>query len=149
MASQVISFRLGEEALAKLGERTKEGESFSQAAQRLLNELLGTAKEIELSAVDNRIQEAIAPIKDELAELRLLLTAKQEQVKESDELTLTQAKLAERLGCDASTVNRRRDKSDFTEWSREQDPDGMGWQFLTKEMVFVPVEGEQRKKQAA
>jgi hypothetical protein len=70
MASQVISFRIAEDAIAKLRERAKTGESDSQAAQRLLNEILGTAKEIELTEVDSRIQEAIAPIRQELAELR-------------------------------------------------------------------------------
>lgn len=74
MASQVISFRLAEEALAKLGERAKGNESPSQTAQRLLNDLLGTTKEIELTEVDSRIQEcvqkAIAPIKLELEQLR-------------------------------------------------------------------------------
>jgi phosphoserine phosphatase len=59
-----------EDAIAKLRERAKAGESDSQAAQRLLNDLLGTTKEIELTEVDNRIQEAIAPIKQELEELR-------------------------------------------------------------------------------
>ncbi len=70
MPSQVVSFRMTEDAIAKLRERAKAGESDSQAAQRLLNDLLGTTKEIELTEVDNRIQEAIAPIKQELEELR-------------------------------------------------------------------------------
>ena len=69
MASQVISFRMAEDAIAKLRERSKPGESDSQTAQRLLNGLLGTAKEIEITEVDSRIQEALAPIKAELIEL--------------------------------------------------------------------------------
>lgn len=73
MASQVISFRLGEDALAKLAEKSKKGESPSQAAQRLLNDLLGTTKEIEITEVDSRIQEALLPIKQELAELKAKL----------------------------------------------------------------------------
>jgi hypothetical protein len=36
----------------------------------LLNGLLGTAKEIEITEVDSRIQEALAPLKAELIELR-------------------------------------------------------------------------------
>lgn len=70
MASQVISFRMSEDAIAKLREKAKSGESDSQAAQRLLNEILGSVKEIEVTEVDSRIQEAIAPIRQELAELR-------------------------------------------------------------------------------
>jgi hypothetical protein len=73
MASQVISFRLAEDALAKLRERAKGNESPSQTAQRLLNDLLGTTKEIELTEVDSRIQEAIAPIRTELDEIKAAL----------------------------------------------------------------------------
>lgn len=73
MASQVISFRISEDALTELRERAKAGESDNQTAQRLLNELLGTVKEIPLTDVDIRIQEAIEPLKAELAELRLAL----------------------------------------------------------------------------
>jgi hypothetical protein len=64
---------MAEDAIAKLRERAKPGESDSQAAQRLLNGLLGTAKEIEITEVDSRIQEALAPIKAELIELRAQL----------------------------------------------------------------------------
>lgn len=70
MASQVISFRMSGDAIAQLRERAKAGESDSQAAQRLLNELLGTAKEeIEISEVDSRIQEAIEPLISRLEQL--------------------------------------------------------------------------------
>jgi hypothetical protein len=64
---------MAEDAIAKLRERSKPGESDSQTAQRLLNGLLGTAKEIEITEVDSRIQEALAPIKAELIELRAQL----------------------------------------------------------------------------
>jgi hypothetical protein len=64
---------MAEDAIAKLRERAKPGESDSQTAQRLLNGLLGTAKEIEITEVDSRIQEALAPIKAELIELRAQL----------------------------------------------------------------------------
>jgi uncharacterized alpha-E superfamily protein len=73
MASQVISFRLAEDALAKLAEKSKDGESPSQTAQRLLNGLLGTAKEIEITEVDSRIQAALAPLKAELDEIKTAL----------------------------------------------------------------------------
>lgn len=76
MASQVISFRLGEDALAKLAEKSKEGESPSQTAQRLLNSLLGTSKEIEVTEVDSRIQAALAPLKAELDEIKEALAQK-------------------------------------------------------------------------
>ena len=61
---------MSEEAIALIRERAKAGESDSQAAQRLLNNLLGTSKEIELTEVDSRIQEAIAPIRQELEALK-------------------------------------------------------------------------------
>jgi hypothetical protein len=150
MASQVISFRLGEEALAKLEEKSKEGESPSQTAQRLLNDLLGTTKEIELTAVDSRIQEAIAPIRGELAELRALLTANKEQIKADkgidEELSLTQAELAARLGCNPATIKRQLSKEDFAAWSCLNDPQGLGWRFIKEERRFVPNEGQSQKK---
>ena len=73
MASQVISFRIPTETALELRKRAKPGESDSQTAQRLLNELLGTNKEIEIAAVDNRIQEALAPIRAELDEIKAAL----------------------------------------------------------------------------
>ncbi|NEP00877.1 MAG: hypothetical protein F6K58_19870 [Symploca sp. SIO2E9] len=70
MPSRVVSFRLSSEAIAQLRERSKPGESESQTAQRLLNELLGTRSKIELTEVDSRIQQALSPIMQELDELR-------------------------------------------------------------------------------
>jgi hypothetical protein len=73
MASQVISFRVPTDTALELRKRAKSGESDSQTAQRLLNELLGTNKEIEIAEVDSRIQEAIAPLRAELDEIRAAL----------------------------------------------------------------------------
>lgn len=75
MVSPVISFRVGDDAIAQLRERAKPGESASQTAQRLLNEILGTTKEVglEMTVVDSRIQTAlevaIAPILERLTVL--------------------------------------------------------------------------------
>ncbi len=70
MASPIISFRLSAEAVEELRKRAKAGESENQAAQRLLNEILGTAKEqIETADIDSRIQQAIAPLAERLAAL--------------------------------------------------------------------------------
>jgi hypothetical protein len=79
MVSQVISFRVSDDAIAHLKERSKPGESASQTAQRLLNEVLGTTKEVglEMTVVDSRIQmvveDAIAPLRSELEALRVEL----------------------------------------------------------------------------
>ncbi len=98
--------------------------------------------------IDSKINEAIAPIQNELAELRSLLSAK-EQAKVGEKLSLTQAQLAARLGCDAATINRHRTKDDFAEWSCSLDPERLGWRFLEQEKLFIPNEGQLRKKQAA
>lgn len=99
--------------------------------------------------VDSKINEAIAPLQrqiDELAELRsLLMSSSKRQVNSAnEELSLNQADLAKRLGCDAATVSRKRGREDFTNWSRERDPERKGWQYLSKQKVFVSIdEGEQ------
>ncbi len=73
MASQVISFRVPTETALELRKRAKPGESDSQTAQRLLNELLGTTKEIEVTEVDSRIEEALKPLRAELDEIKAVL----------------------------------------------------------------------------
>jgi hypothetical protein len=73
MASQVISFRVPTETALELRKRAKPGESDSQTAQRLLNKLLGTTKEVEVTEVDSRIQEALKPLRAELDEIKAVL----------------------------------------------------------------------------
>jgi hypothetical protein len=54
--------------------------------------------------------------------------------------SLIQSELAKRLNVYSSTVYKRRDDADFSEWSRSRDPDGIAWEFSPKTKEFHPVE---------
>ena len=54
--------------------------------------------------------------------------------------SLIQSELAKRLNVYSSTVYKRRDDPDFSEWSRSKDPDGIAWKFSRKTKEFQPVE---------
>lgn len=54
--------------------------------------------------------------------------------------SLIQSELAKRLNVYSSTVYKRRDDPDFSEWSRSRDPDGIAWEFSPKTKEFHPVE---------
>ncbi|WP_041226049.1 hypothetical protein [Crinalium epipsammum] len=53
---------------------------------------------------------------------------------------LNQEQLAKRLSCNPSSVNRKRAKPIFHDWSRARDPEGMGWIFNDEDKLFYPVE---------
>ncbi|MGH2416355.1 MAG: hypothetical protein ACRDEA_22215 [Microcystaceae cyanobacterium] len=55
---------------------------------------------------------------------------------------LIQADLAKRLDLNPSTVGRRKSEPDFPAWSQSKDPDGIGWKYIPKTKMFVPVETE-------
>ena len=54
--------------------------------------------------------------------------------------SLIQSELAKRLNVYSSTVYKRRDDPDFSQWSRSKDPDGIAWKFSRKSKEFQPVE---------
>lgn len=49
---------------------------------------------------------------------------------------LTGVKLARRLGVSASTLSRFKERTNFSDWSRDLDPDGIAWSYENK--LFVP-----------
>jgi len=53
---------------------------------------------------------------------------------------LIQSDLAKRLDVHSSTVYKRRDDPDFSEWTRSRDPEGIAWKFLAETKEFAPVE---------
>ena len=53
--------------------------------------------------------------------------------------SLIQSELAKRLNVYSSTVYKRRDDPDFSEWSRSRDPEGIAWKFSPKTKEFRPV----------
>lgn len=54
--------------------------------------------------------------------------------------SMIQSELAKRLGVYSSTVFKRRDDSEFPEWSRNRDPDGIAWRYDRKSREFFPIE---------
>lgn len=54
--------------------------------------------------------------------------------------SLIQSELAKRLNVYSSTVYKRRDDPDFSQWSRSKDPDGIAWKFSRQSKEFQPVE---------
>lgn len=53
--------------------------------------------------------------------------------------SLIQSELAKRLNVYSSTVYKRRNDPEFSEWSRSKDPDGIAWKFSPKTKEFQPV----------
>lgn len=53
--------------------------------------------------------------------------------------SLIQSELAKRLNVYSSTVYKRRNDPDFSEWSRSRDPEGIAWKFSPKTKEFRPV----------
>lgn len=54
--------------------------------------------------------------------------------------SLIQSDLAKRLNVYSSTVFKRRDDQDFSEWSRSRDPEGIAWRYDRKTREFFPLE---------
>jgi hypothetical protein len=53
--------------------------------------------------------------------------------------SLIQSDLAKRLDTTSSTIARRKTDPDFPLWSQSKDPDGIAWQYLDENKVFIPV----------
>lgn len=54
--------------------------------------------------------------------------------------SLIQSELAKRLNVYSSTVYKRRNDPDFSEWCRSKDPDGIAWMYSETTKEFFPVE---------
>ena len=54
-------------------------------------------------------------------------------------VTIIQSELAKRLDVHSSTVYKRRSEPNFTDWTRNRDPDGLAWAYTddTKEYYRV------------
>lgn len=53
--------------------------------------------------------------------------------------SLIQGELAKRLDVHSSTVGKRKSDSDFSEWSKSKDPDGIAWKYSPKTKEFLPL----------
>lgn len=51
--------------------------------------------------------------------------------------SLIQAELAKRLDTTSSTIARRKSEPDFSIWSQSKDPEGIAWQYLDEQKIFI------------
>lgn len=70
------------------------------------------------------------------AKIQIVLEAQEFEL-ESCYPVISQRKLATRLQVSPETVKRHTEKSDFTDWTRPLDPDGLGWKFNGKKYYAV------------
>lgn len=59
--------------------------------------------------------------------------------------SLIQSELARRLDVHSSTVLKRRDDPNFSEWSRSRDPEGIAWEYSPDTREFYPLETPTQK----
>lgn len=62
------------------------------------------------------------------------------ETSESTTVSLIQAELARRLMVHSSTVGKRKLDSDFSEWSRQRDPEKISWQYSPRSKLFYPLD---------
>lgn len=55
-------------------------------------------------------------------------------------VSLIQAELARRLQVHSSTVGKRKLDPDFSDWTRQRDPENIPWQYWDETKLFYPVE---------
>ncbi|MCP2727491.1 hypothetical protein [Limnofasciculus baicalensis] len=57
--------------------------------------------------------------------------------------SLIQSELAKRLDVHSSTVGKRKSDSDFSDWSKSKDPDGIAWKYSSETKEFLPLNENQ------
>lgn len=127
-------------AAAGIEDRTKDDSSAVQVLvpeTQVSSAVQVLAPETETSEEDSAISSA-SSIVPEASETTL------EQVEppshtNSVPQSLIQSELAKRLNVYSSTVYKRRNDPEFSEWSRSRDPDGIAWKFSPKTKEFQPV----------
>lgn len=60
----------------------------------------------------------------------------------SDSSSLIQSELAKRLDVHSSTIYKRRDDADFSQWTKSRDPEGIAWTYDPDTRLFSPLEAE-------
>jgi hypothetical protein len=55
-------------------------------------------------------------------------------------VTIVQSELAKRLDVHSSTVYKRRSEPNFTDWTRNRDPEGIGWAYTDKTKEYYRVD---------
>jgi hypothetical protein len=60
------------------------------------------------------------------------------KVTENPKISFTQTELSRRFKVHASTIGKWKVKPEFTEWSREKDPEAIAWEYSTENKRFYP-----------
>ena len=55
-------------------------------------------------------------------------------------VTIIQSELAKRLDVHSSTIYKRRSEPDFTDWTRNRDPDGLAWGYAEAAKEYYRIE---------
>ncbi len=61
-------------------------------------------------------------------------------VTNSPVVTIIQSELAKRLDVHSSTIYKRRSEPDFTDWTRNRDPDGLAWGYAEATKEYYQIE---------
>jgi predicted RNase H-like nuclease (RuvC/YqgF family) len=117
--------------------------SVSQAVNVVLEEYFGlglqqTAMKQPLTPGVEDLKTEVANLKRQVAELRQNFNSykkdKLTSLKSQGDL-LSQKQLAERLGVQTSVIEQHKtDGKEFTDWSRSQDPEHVGWEYTQGNM---------------
>ena len=67
-------------------------------------------------------------------------TLNPEETSEQTKVSLIQAELARRLQVHSSTVGKRKLDPDFSDWTRQRDPEKISWRYSDKSKLFYPLE---------
>ena len=97
-------------------------------------------------------QIAVEAASSELTNLRQLFDEESAQVKAAARVepappvanrplvTIIQSELAKRLDVHSSTVYKRRSEPNFTDWTRNRDPDGLAWAYTDETKEYYRVD---------
>jgi hypothetical protein len=118
-------------------------ESTSELIFDLPAELLDGEAQSETSS-DSPLEAPIADLSE--SDNKLLLESPAEISERTGESTdkllpesLTHTELAKRLGAPKTTLGSAKKRPDFSQWSRERDPDAISWKWNVETKVFIPV----------
>lgn len=96
------------------------------------------------SSVESKVsqEEESIPVNQELSETssRNLDVATSQPPSKTTKVSLIQSELARRLMVHSSTVGKRKLDSDFSDWSRQRDPEKIAWKYSKKRRIFYPLD---------
>lgn len=96
-------------------------------------------EEEQTETVEVELEEESPPTAETQLEEKEDTSSEKSETKEDASESLIQAELAKRLDVHSSTVGKRKSDPDFAEWSQNRDPNGIAWEYLDDERVFIPL----------